>query len=33
MAPFHFILMIAINVLSTNTVLNKEIDLIHLTGF
>lgn len=33
MAPFNFILMIVINVLSTNNVLNVEVDLIYLTGF
>lgn len=29
MAPFNFIVIIVINVLSTNNVLNVEIDLIH----
>lgn len=33
MAPFNFIVIIVINVLSTNNVLSVETDLIHSTGF
>lgn len=33
MAPFNFIVIIVINVLSTNNVLSVETDLIRSTGF